>query len=96
MCRRLFAVVVAASLVAGVAIRAGASSSSTATFDVTIPNTNAAQWFTPPAVATHSRSGIFNVHHPANIDIQETAENGNPTPPLDALEADRHADICCW
>jgi len=55
---------------------------------VTITNTNATQWFTPPVVATHSRGfDVIARHQPAGLEIMELAENGNLAPLLDALEA---------
>lgn len=88
MRRRLFAVLAAASLVAGVAIPAGASHPSTATYEVTITNTNPTQWFTPPVVATHARAfDLIKRNQPAGTEIMELAENGNLDPILAALEA---------
>jgi len=90
MRRRLFAVLAAAALVAGVAVPAGASSSSSATWEVTITNVNATQWFTPPVVATHGGSlGLVRPGY-AGIEIQEVAENGNLAPLLASLEASTH------
>ena len=91
MRRRLFAVLAAAALVAGVGVPAGASGSTTATYEVTITNVNATQGFTPPVVATHSNGfDLLQRGHAASFELQEIAENGNVTPLVDALEASPH------
>lgn len=90
MRKRLLAVLAVAALVAGVAIPAGASAPRTATWEVTITNVNATQWFTPPVVATHSSHlGIVRARY-AGTEIQEVAENGNLAPLLETLEASPH------
>ncbi len=91
MRRRLFAVLAAAALVAGVAVPAGASGSNTRTYEVTITNVNATQWFTPPVVATHSNAfDLFRRGHAASDEIKEVAENGNLAPLVEVLEASPH------
>ena len=59
-----------------------------ATYRITIINLTPGQAFTPPVIATHSRSiDIFTLGEEASMLVQEVAENGNNTPLVMALEA---------
>ena len=63
----------------------------TATYEVTITNLTPGQPLTPPVVATHRRNvHLFRVGSAASFALQEIAENGNSTPMLDALGANKH------
>jgi len=60
-----------------------------ATYRITIINLTPGQAFTPPVIATHSRSiDIFTLGEEASMLVQEVAENGNNGPLVMALEAD--------
>lgn len=60
-----------------------------ATYRITIINLTPGQAFTPPVIATHSRSvDIFTLGEEASMLVQEVAENGNNDPLVMALEAD--------
>lgn len=55
-------------------------------YEITVTNLTGAQWFTPPVLAIHQRStDLFEVGQPANLGVQEIAENGNLQPMIDAL-----------
>ena len=57
------------------------------TYEVTIVNLTEGQPFTPPLIATHTRDiQMFQRNKPANIGIQEIAENGNLAPMIEILE----------
>ncbi len=59
-----------------------------ATYRITIINLTPGQAFTPPVIATHSRSiNIFTLGEEASMLVQEVAENGNNDPLVMALEA---------
>ena len=59
-----------------------------ATYRITIINLTPGQAFTPPVIATHSRSiDIFTLGEEASMLVQEVAENGNNGPLVMALEA---------
>jgi len=59
-----------------------------ATYRITIINLTPGQAFTPPVIATHSRSiNIFTLGEEASMLVQEVAENGNNSPLVMALEA---------
>ena len=59
-----------------------------ATYRITIINLTPGQAFTPPVIATHSRSiDIFTLGEEASMLVQEVAENGNNDPLVMALEA---------
>jgi hypothetical protein len=76
----------AVAVLSAVAVPAGASS--VATYEVTITNLTAGQPLTPFVVATHSGAlSIFRVGSPASEAVKEIAENGNPAPLLELLEA---------
>lgn len=52
-----------------------------ATYKVTITNLTRAQWFTPPAAATHDGSvSIFTKNQAASNEVRQIAENGNLDP----------------
>jgi len=73
------------------AVSAGAVGPPVATYEVTIENLTKGQPFTPPVVATHrAATDVFDVGSAANQGVKEIAENGNLTPLLAALDADRH------
>ena len=56
------------------------------TYRVTVENLTHGQPFTPPVIATHNRNiELFQRNQPANIGIQQIAENGNLAPMLDIL-----------
>ncbi len=60
------------------------------TYRVTIVNLTDGQAFTPPLVTTHRwRADLYSVGKPAGIGLQEIAENGNLTPLVTSLEANR-------
>jgi hypothetical protein len=70
-----------------VAVPATADSSTTRTFEVTITNNTATQWFTPPAVAIHGRAlDLFSVRRPASHEVMQIAENGNLDPMIALLD----------
>jgi hypothetical protein len=91
---RLLAVVAIAALTALAAAPAGAvdenGAGGVATYEITITNLTEGQPFTPPLVATHrGAADLFEVGEPANLAIQEIAENGNPGPAIAVVNADR-------
>jgi hypothetical protein len=59
-------------------------------YEVTITNLTSHQAFTPPVVATHRKmQRVFEVGKPASFEVKEIAENGNLTPMVDALNANK-------
>jgi hypothetical protein len=62
-----------------------------ATYEVTVTNLTDAQWFTPPAAATHRRAfDAFTVGRTASEGIRQIAENGDLGPFTQALDSHRH------
>lgn len=85
MRRRVLTAVLAVALAVTVAVPATAST--TRTYEVTITNTTATQWFTPPAVAIHSRAlDLYSPHRPASYEVSQVAENGNLDPLIALLD----------
>lgn len=64
-----------------------------ATYRITIINLTPGQAFTPPVIATHSRSvDIFTLGEEASVLVQDVAENGKNDPLVMALEANRRVE----
>ncbi len=80
---------IVAALVMGLVLSFGllpAAADDHATYEVTITNQTYAQWFTPPAAATHDGSvAMFTKNQQASYEIQQIAENGNLTPMVGLL-----------
>ncbi len=86
-----FALAVAAAIVSMAAVSSAAAKAPVATYEVTIDNLTAGQPLTPPVVATHrAATGMFTVGQPASFALKEIAENGNLTPMIAQLAADKH------
>ncbi|MEX2556504.1 MAG: spondin domain-containing protein [Actinomycetota bacterium] len=93
MARRIarLAIVIAIVQAAVLAAALPAQSATARRYRVTITNLTHGQPLTPPVLAVHRRpAGIFRVGSPASVGVQEIAENGNPAPLVDALEANPH------
>lgn len=78
--------VMAAALALGTIAAPAVAQPTQATYEVTITNLTRAQWFTPPAAATHGRGfDAFSVGRPASEGIRQIAENGDLAPFTAAL-----------
>jgi hypothetical protein len=66
----------------------------TATYQVTITNNTASQWFTPPAVATHDGLDVFTRGQVASEGVKEIAENGNLAPLIAMFQASE--SVTAW
>jgi len=81
---------VAGAAALGLAAAPAAMAHRAHTFEVKIKDLTSGQPMTPPVVATHrGKNPILKVGSPASFGLKEIAENGNNTPLLDSLGADK-------
>lgn len=81
---RMNAMSMACTLVS-LALASGATGLAQDTFQVTIQNLTRGQLITPPLVVVHDGStSLFSVGQPASAELATLAEEGNPTPLMEA------------